>query len=119
MFHNQEVTMGKKKGILHGEAMVFEGTIPEGAKRVDTTGKQYVIIAPSEQTGNHHVIDVVDGVEFYEKDGKLFLKTEVETQVRCVIAERHDAITIQPGCYEIDSQQEYDPFEARLRAVRD
>lgn len=107
-----------KKAIIHGEAMLVESSLPKGAK-LKKTVNSYEIIAKSEVSFNHHVIDVVDGVEFYEKDGKLFMKNNTETQVRCVIAERHDTIVVPCGIWEIDIQQEYDPFEQRARAVRD
>ena len=106
------------RAILHGEAMLIEAKkIPQGFKKIKVEG--YEIIAKSEVSFNHHVVDVVDGVEFYEKDGKLFMKNNTETQVRCVIADRHDAITVPCGIWEIDVQQEYDPFEKRAMAVRD
>lgn len=106
-----------KKCILHGEAIVFGSKVPSDAVRKDVKG--FLIIAPSETSGNHHVIDAAEGVEFYEKNGVLYVKNEVETQVRCVMTERHDNITLPAGEWEIGIQQEYDPFEARKRNVAD
>lgn len=106
-----------KNCILHGEAIVFSSKIPSGA--VKKEAKDFLIIAPSETSGNHHVIDAVDGVEFYEKDGILYVRNEVETQVRCVMTERHDNITLPAGEWEVGIQQEYDPFSARKRNVAD
>ena len=64
--------------------------------------------------------DVVDGVDFYENEsGTLFMESSVDTAIRCVMAERHDAITIPAGTYEFGSQVEYDPFTAHLQKVRD
>lgn len=105
--------------ILHGECMVFNSNIPSGAKKKIVTGK-YVIVAPSETMGNHHVVDYLDGVNFYENDkGVLFMENEVETTIRCLHADRHDTITLPAGTYEFGSQQEYDPFTARLQNVKD
>lgn len=106
--------------ILHGEAMIIKiNKLPEGLKKIETNS-DYKIIAPSETTGNHHVVDIVDTLDFYEDaNGKLYFRTEEPTQVRCVIAGRHDAIVIEPGIHEVEIQQEYDPFEQMARNVAD
>ena len=74
---------------------IHKSTLPKGLKKINTKG-DYHIIAKSEQSGNHHVIDLKDGVEFYEKDGVLYLVNDIETNVRCLIKERHDNITLGP-----------------------
>jgi hypothetical protein len=107
-----------KKTIVHGEAFIHESKIPEGASKVKING-DYKIIAPSETTGNHHVVEITEDVEFYEKDGVLYFRNESPTSVRCVIADRHDAIEIPCGEWEIGIAQEYDPFEARSIRVAD
>lgn len=100
--------------------MVFSGKLPKTAKKKSLGNLPYVIVADSETTGNHHVVDVVDGVDFFEDEkGTLFMENSVETKIRCLHAERHDAITLSPGTYEFGSQQEYDPFTARMNKVRD
>jgi hypothetical protein len=111
--------MKSNEVILHGEAMVFISEIPTDAVKKVVLAP-YAIIADSETTGNHHVIDVIPGVEFYESPTKtLYMKSSVETVIRCLHKERHDEITIPAGTYEFGSQQEYDPFAARLRNVAD
>lgn len=110
----------KNQVILHGECKVTVASeIPAGAKRLNTAGKPFEIVAPSETTGNHHVVTLEPGVEFYEHDGKKYMNSVVPTQIKCVIANRHDAIDLAPGTYEFGSQMEYDPFTARLNKVRD
>jgi hypothetical protein len=104
--------------ILHGEVMIFKCKIPEDAKKVETSGN-YHIVAKSEISGNHHVIDLNDGVEFYEKDGVLYMKNTVETKIRCVMTERHDAIPIEKDEWCIDGQREYDYFAELHRRVHD
>ena len=104
---------------LHGEVSIRKiNKIPEGVKAIKTIGS-YHIVADSETSGNHHVVDLKDGVEFFEKDGVLYLKNDVETDVRCVVKERHDNITLEPGIWEIDKQQEYDYFTESNRNVAD
>lgn len=106
--------------ILHGEAMIFSCSLPKGVKKIETSNKSYHIIADSETTGNHHVVDLVEGTEFYmDEDGHMYMKTEKETQVRCVHADRHNAITIQPGTYGIDYQEEFDHLAQHMQKVRD
>lgn len=105
--------------ILHGEAMIFKSLIPATA-RLKKIESPFIVIANSETTGNDHVVDVVDGVEFYEGEDKtLYMESSARTQVRCLHEERHDTIEIPAGTYEFGIQTEYDPFTARLQQVRD
>lgn len=106
--------------ILHGEAMIFPSKLPETVKAIKPSNQDYHIIADSESTGNHHVIDCPEGVEFFQDDnGTMFMKNSVPTQVRCVIQERHTAIPLTPGTWEFGIQKEYDHLSQHLRNVRD
>ena len=107
--------------ILHGEAMIFKSKLPKGAKLMNKSAtEKFQIIADSETTGNHHVVDINEGVEFYmDKNGTMFMVNEKPTQVRCVHPDRHSTIPLSPGCWEFGVQQEYDHFEQNLRAVKD
>lgn len=109
-----------KKVVLHGECMVISvDGIPASAKPKKTEGS-YVIVADSETTGNHHVVDLLKGVNFFEdSDGTLFMNCSVPTNIRCVAADRHDAIELPAGNYQFGFQQEYDYFTEALRKVRD
>lgn len=102
---------------LHGETCIYRSELPKGA--VKKIVKEYQIIAPSETSGNHHVIDAIDGVEFYEHEGTIFVKNEVPATVRCLVKERHDDITLDPGVWKIDFQKEYDYLSDEARVVRD
>lgn len=105
--------------ILHGECMIFPSKIPATATPKNVKNSKFVIVADSETTGNHHVVDVVDGVNFYENDGVMFMEATEGASIRCLHAERHDIIDIPAGTYEFGTQQEYDPFTARLSKVKD
>lgn len=108
--------------LLHGECMVFPSVKPLTAKKIasNKTENGYLIVAESETVGNHHVVDAIDGVEFYEDErGVLFMENSVPTNIRCLHENRHDSIELAPGTYEFGIQQEYDPFTARKRNVRD
>jgi hypothetical protein len=107
-----------KKTILHGEAMITESELPAGATKLTVKEKQ-LIIADSETTGNHHVVENVEGCEFYELDGVRYMKNSEPTSVKCVHENRHDTLEIPAGTWEFDSQQEYDYFSQSHQAVRD
>lgn len=110
--------MKQNETILHGEARVFCSKIPENAKKL-TLNDNFIIVAPSETTGNHHVVDVMEGVDFYELENTLYMNSTAPTTIRCVHPDRHNTIVIPAGTYEFGSQQEYDPFTARMQNVRD
>jgi hypothetical protein len=118
--------MSKKKNneltnlVLHGEAMVFQSKIPKNVKRIDPSNNDHHIIADSETTGNHHVIDCIDGVELFQSDdGTTYMKNTKPTKVRCVMADRHTAYEFSPGTWEFGIQKEYDHFAQNLINVRD
>lgn len=104
----------------HGELCIFksDGSVPADAKKLKSDGKKY-IVAPSETTGNHHCVEDKEGIELYEKDGIMYLKAEVPTDVFCVLKERHDNITLQPGVYEIEPAKEFDYLAMQKRNVVD
>lgn len=104
--------------ILHGECIIFQSRIPENAAE-EQHSESEVIIAPSETTGNHHVIANKPGVTFLNSDGRRFVRCSVPTEVRCVIKDRHDSIPLPVGDYEIDSQQEFDYLAMQKRNVQD
>jgi len=113
MKHNK-----KPKAILHGECIVFESKIPASAKPERVKGP-YAIIANSEVTGNHHVIDMAPSVKFFRDGARRFFKSDVPVAVRCLLKERHDAIELPSGEYEVGIQQEYDYFAQAKRNVAD
>jgi len=99
--------------------IIFGANIPATAKPIKASNAGYHIIADSETTGNHHVVDCPAGVEFFQDGDKTYMKNSQPTQVRCVIAERHNPITLEPGAYEFGIQQEYDHLAQHLRNVAD
>lgn len=106
--------------ILHGEAMIFPSKLPKKVTKIETTNSQYHIIADSETTGNHHVVDLNDGVTFFKNEGgTMFAVCEKPTQVRCILENRHSTIPLPAGTYEFGIQQEYDHMEQHMRNVKD
>ena len=113
-------TKNKTNVVLHGEAMIFPSKLTKSAKKIETSCKHYHIIADSEVTGNHHVVDCNEETEFFmDDDGHMFMKNSAPTQVRCLVKDRHDSIPIEVGTWEFGIQQEFDHFEQHLRKVRD
>jgi len=110
--------MKNNKCILHGECIVFRSSLPANALPTKVEGS-YKIVADSEVTGNHHVVDVPAGVTFYEADGVTFMQNEVPTHIRCIVAERHNSIELEPGTWEFGTQKEYDYITGELVNVRD
>jgi hypothetical protein len=106
--------------ILHGEAMLFRiSELPAKASKISPSNRTYHIIADSETTGNHHVVDSEEGVFFFEKDGVTYMQNETPTRVRCLHENRHSTIDLQPGTWEFGIQQEYDHISQEMQKVRD
>lgn len=104
---------------FHGECLMkCVSEIPKNAKEVKPK-KGIWIIAESEQSGNHHIIEESDGLEMYEENGVLYLKNDVEAKVSCVLKERHDTEVIPPGVWKIERAREYDFLKDEIRSVAD
>jgi hypothetical protein len=110
----------KPKAVLHGECIIFQSKIPASAKEeVHKDDETFVIVAESEVTGNHHVIDRPLGVKFYRDGEKRYMQNDVPTQVRCVIESRHSNITLSPGQWEFGVQKEFDYHAMAKKNVAD
>ena len=101
----------------HGECQIVQNKIPEGAKKIEVKGS--LKIANSETTGNHHLVDVSEGCEFYELDGVRYMRNSKPAKVRCVLPDRHDEIEIPTGEWGFFTAQEYDYFAQASRNVAD
>lgn len=114
----------KEKIWLHGEVIIKKtiGNIPEGAKKIKAENGAYKI-ADSETTGNHHLLEEIEGIDVYEKDGMFYVRPSKPMTVRCVDQKRHDNITLEPCTTEeilvITRQSEVDHLTDEVRAVRD
>ena len=112
---------------LHGECIITAriAGIPATATPVNPTNN-YVIVADSETTGNHHVVDVIHNNTylpvFREGENTFIVTADAPVVVRCLMPERHDEVevSIEGGsALEFGIAKEYDPFTARLQNVRD
>lgn len=106
------------KKVLHGEAVIRSCELPKDAKKLEIK-KNYFVIADSETTGNDHRVSVCDDVEIYEKDGTLYIKNDVETDVYCPNKQRHGTATLPKGTWEIGIAKEFDYLADNERNVAD
>ena len=116
--------MKKKRHYSHGEFNLFEiDGIPKGATRIYPTKEQIAkngfIIAPSEISGNHHCVEMTDTVEFYQKDGVLYLKNTEPVNLFCVDESRHDTIEVPPSIWKGKPSKEVDHLLKLKRDVSD
>jgi hypothetical protein len=117
----------QKKAYVHGECFFVESSlpsdcVPENLQKITVSdkGSKYVIVADSEVTGNHHVVDMKEGVEFFlNSKGTRFVKNNVPTDIRCLIGTRHSTVTLPPGTWQLGIQKEFDYFAMAKRNVRD
>ncbi len=112
--------MKKMKVGFHGEVIAVSITkLPENLKTI-SPANGYVIVAESETTGNHHRVAVADKkVDFYEKDGTLYMKNLESVEIGCVVEERHDTEILPAGIWEFRKALEFDPVEEVLRQAAD
>lgn len=104
---------------FHGEVAIISGGLrPKTAKKLEPKDNHY-ILANSETTGNHHVLEAIDGVDVYEQDGVLYLHVEDEARVSCVLKERHDTQILPAGDYIVKRKLEYDHLTNTPRVVAD
>ena len=103
----------KKKMYWHGEAAIGEvDSIPSNAKKLIPNSSMIAdggfIIAESETSGNHHVIEMNKGIEFYHKGDTLYMKVVEPAKVyNSVDKQRHPTDTLPPGIYRREIHKEY------------
>lgn len=89
--------------------------IPKTAiKKTSNQNKQYILAHG--ESNHYHAVEEEDGVEFYELNGTLFLKTEKEVELT---HQEHNTITIKPGIYKIGRVREMDYTSLMERTVAD
>lgn len=111
----------KNSVILHGECMVFRSSLPNDIEKITSENENYMVIADSEVTGNHHVVDLAPMVNFFRQKGtdRLFMENMSPTKLRCLISERHTDVILEPNVWEFGTQKEYDHVNDELVSVRD
>lgn len=102
------------KILRHGDLLIKEITkLPEDLKEIKTN-----IVAEGEFTGhNHTVITEDNSIAVYSSfDGKKYLNCIKDAKIS---HQEHKTLEIPCGIYEVIIEQEFDPFEQKIRQVRD
>lgn len=89
--------------------------LPDGLKKVAPKARGYVL-AEGEVTGHAHVLDEIDNVEMFEKDGRFYVNVKKESKLT---HEEHGTHIVIPGIYRVGGVREYDHFGEEVRAVKD
>lgn len=97
----------------HGDVSLTKTNLPKGAKKV-YSGNEYVA-AEGEVTGHAHRIQA-PALTVWEFGGEQFVVVQDDAQIT---HEEHGTKPLAPGTYKIGIQEEYDPFDGRLRQVSD
>lgn len=110
----------KSQLISHGEFLLASCVIPSNAVEVPQK-ESSIIVAPSETTGNHHILDLPQGgVQILETpDKRRFVRNSIPTTVRCVLEHRHDTKVVPPGEWEMGIHQEFDYISQQKKNVVD
>lgn len=112
-----EATMSKR--IIHGEnAIMPVEKVPDGLNWHPET---HAIIGHSE-SGHHHLLEAAKDTEYElaELDGVLYLRlTDTAKIIHKKSFDVHEAVTLDPGLYQVTHKLEYDPFAQVRRAVYD
>ena len=93
----------KPKLFRHGDLLIRKvSSIPKTAILTSTN-----IIAEGELTGHNH--QIVGSHQVFETlDKQLYLEAKQDVILK---HEDHNTLTLPSGCYIIESQRKYDPFE--------
>lgn len=102
----------------HGELILKETTLPEGAKKIEQTKE--TILSHSE-TGHHHVLTSAKPFEIYECNGQKYVMTMqvAELTHKKTGKDVHKTHKLVPAVYQIILKKEFDYFEGVMKTVRD
>lgn len=116
---------GFKKTAAQGDVFfIRKDNLPEGLKPLSPVDGR-LVVAHSE-TGHSHVM-VIDREDdpnavIFESDNPLIAWLQINrptTLEHLRPFDTHEAITFEPGFYEVRRQREYDPYEKLARQVMD
>ena len=116
----------KKRMVIHGEAIFYEIETPIEFSDLAVVKGQYVgdklIVANSETSGNHHVMEVKQS-DIRERLEQLYINNTEELIISCIQRNRHDAIVLPiPQANHIwvrTIAQEHDHITEEKRNVAD
>lgn len=113
--------MTNRETFFHGELVICSTKkMPAGNLKEVKPSEIGFILADSETSGNHHVLENKTGIEVREdENGILWIKNTEPVNVFCVDKQRHDTITLEPGIWEVDKAKEWDYEKEEVRSVAD
>jgi hypothetical protein len=98
----------------HGDLLIRQiNELPKGLKEVKTN-----IVAEGEFTGHNHTVIVEDDTiaVFSDNSGKKYIGLAKDAKIS---HQEHKTLEIPCGYYEVIIEQEFDPFEQKIRQVKD
>lgn len=104
-----------KIGARHGDLNFHPvKEVPQGLKEVKHDGS--FVLAYGEHTGHKHVIKAPKMQILQDAEGRYYLNLK---QRATISHEEHKTITLLPGIYRQDIEQERDPFLDQINVVKD
>ena len=102
-------------GARHGDLSFHPiKELPKGLKEVQHKGS--FVLAEGEHTGHKHVVTSEKMKIFQDASGRYVLQFGSPAKIA---HEEHTTITLQPGIYVQEIEQERDPFLDRIKEVLD
>ena len=103
----------KEKLIRQGDIMLVPGERPLG----EPTKSKELTVALGEATGHHHTLYGDGQVSHWQDGARRFVEVDADYFLR---HQEHHEHQIMPGvCYEILTEEEYDPFAEEMKKVVD
>ena len=104
-----------KNNIRHGDVSLHQiSELPENLKEIKHSGS--FALALGEVTGHSHKIISKEMQIFQDEKGLFFLKVNQPAQIS---HEEHKTVTLMPGIYKREMEQEFDYFLETTRQVQD
>lgn len=101
--------MIKTNQVRQGDVWVESKELPSTARKQPKNGK--IVIANGEVTGHQHMISNSEDVEYFvDTNGDIYVQSEKPITLT---HDEHGPITLDPGCYNVSRQREYDVFAER------
>lgn len=106
----------KKFYARHGDVDFFKTKLPKKAKLKHAVKQETVALG--EKTGHHHTLfgSNLDAIKVWEYEDKKYYEI---CQSLMLKHQEHEMLKIDKGVYEIQIEQEYDPFTEEIRKVVD
>lgn len=90
--------------------------LPKGKIKKIKNDKRGIVLAEGEHTGHCHSIEEISDAELIQIGNKLLLQVDKPVTLK---HQEHNAITIEPGIWEVGRIQEYDYYAQMSRPVAD